>query len=65
MRKFDLIQALLALAGKLQARRLARALRREEFMKSAIQAATEGYQQAVKTRVEIQYADLQVKTEVK
>lgn len=61
MRNFDLIQALLSLAGKLQARRLAKAVRREASLKAAIQAATEGYQAAVKDRCDIQFADLSVK----
>ncbi|AWH14607.1 hypothetical protein HOT51_gp20 [Pseudomonas phage PFP1] len=61
MRKFDLITVLLTAVGKLQARRLAKALRREASLKAAIQAATEGYQAAVKDRCDIQFADLSVK----
>lgn len=61
MRKFDLITVLLTAVGKLQARRLAKAVRREASLKAAIQAATEGYQAAVKDRCDIQFADLSVK----
>lgn len=61
MRNFDLIQALLSLAGKLQARRVARALRREANLKAAIAASTKGYQEAVKARIDEQYRDLTVK----
>ena len=61
MRKFDLITVLLSLVGKLQARRLAKAKAHEANLKVAIGAATEGYQEAVKARCEIQFADLSVK----
>ena len=61
MRKFDLVTALLALAGKVHERRLAKAVRREAALKAAITAATEGYQAAVQARVDLKYRDLTVR----
>lgn len=42
MRNFDIVQALITLAGKLQARRIARLKAREVALVAAIDAATKG-----------------------
>lgn len=61
MRKFDLLQILLTLAGRVQARRVARANARVNAMRYAIQAATVGLLAAEKARVEVKNTDLTVK----
>lgn len=61
MRNFDLVTVLLALAGKVHARRVAKAVQREANLKAAIQAATEGYQAAIQARVDLKYRDLTVR----
>lgn len=58
--KFDLVKALLVLAGKLQARRVRKAKATEAAFKFAIQSATEGLQEATKARVAVEKTDLSV-----
>lgn len=53
MRKFDLVQLLLTLAGRVQARRVARAKAKVAAYRFAIQAATDGLLAAEKARVEV------------
>lgn len=60
MKRFDIVTALLTLAGKLHARRLARAVAKERNLKAAIEATTQAYQAAVKERADVQKAELNV-----
>lgn len=60
MKRFDIVTALLTLAGKLHARRLARAIAKERALQSAIQATTKAYQVAVLDRQNVQLAELKV-----
>lgn len=60
MRNFDLVQFLLALAGRVQARRNAKAKAKVLAYRAAIQAATEGLQAAELSRKEVNKADLTV-----
>lgn len=60
MRNFDLVQFLLALAGRVQARRNAKAKAKVLAYRAAIQAATEGLQAAELSRKEVHKADLTV-----
>lgn len=60
MKRFDIVTALLTLAGKLHARRLARAIAKERALLSAIQATTQAYQASVLDRQNVQLAELKV-----
>lgn len=48
--KFDLIQALLTIAGKLQARKVAKLRAREAALRAAINAATIGLTETARER---------------
>jgi len=60
MRNFDLVQFLLTLAGRVQARRNAKAKAKVLAYRAAIQAATVGLQEAERAREATHKADLQV-----
>jgi hypothetical protein len=60
MRNFDLVQFLLALAGRVQARRNDKAKAKVLAYRAAIQAATEGLQAAELSRKATHKADLTV-----
>ena len=60
MARFDIVEALVVLAGKLQARRVRKAKATEAAFKFAIQSATEGLQAATKARVAVEKTDLSV-----
>ncbi|WYV99878.1 hypothetical protein Maksa_00021 [Pseudomonas phage vB_PpuP-Maksa] len=60
LRNFDLVQALLAAAGRVHAKRLARLKAREEALKETIRAASVALVDTQKVRIDHQYADLRV-----
>lgn len=60
LRNFDLVQALLAAAGRVHAKRLARLKAREAALKETINAATVALVATQKDRIDHQYADLRV-----
>lgn len=61
LRNFDLVQALLAAAGRLQAKRVARLRAREAALTATIRAASEALVDTQKARIDEQYRDLTVK----
>ncbi len=60
LRNFDLVQALLAAAGRLQAKRVARLRAREAALTATIRAASEALVDPQKARIDEQYRDLRV-----
>ncbi|AWH14701.1 hypothetical protein [Pseudomonas phage 71PfluR64PP] len=60
LRNFDLVQALLAAAGRLQAKRVARLRAREAALTATIRAASEALVDTQKARIDEQYRDLRV-----
>lgn len=60
LRNFDLVQALLAAAGRLQAKRVARLRAREAALTATIRAASEALVGTQKARIDEQYRDLRV-----
>lgn len=58
LRNFDLVQALLAAAGRLQAKRVARLRAREAALTATIRAASEALVDTQKARIDEQYRDL-------
>ncbi|WGH28285.1 hypothetical protein 10P302A_gene0025 [Pseudomonas phage 10P302A] len=55
MRKFDLVTFLITLAGRLQEKRHAKLVAREESLKAAITAAQNALQTTVQSRVEAKW----------
>lgn len=60
LRNFDLVQALLAAAGRLQAKRIAKLKAREAALTATIRAASEALVDTQKARIDEQYKDLRV-----
>lgn len=60
LRNFDLVQALLAAAGRLQAKRIAKLRAREAALTATIRAASEALVDTQKARIDEQYKDLRV-----
>ena len=60
LRNFDLVQALLDAAGRLQAKRVARLRAREAALTATIRAASEALVDTQKARIDEQYRDLRV-----
>lgn len=60
LRNFDLVQALLAAAGHVHAKRLARLKAREDALKATINAACAALVETQKVRINHLYADLRV-----
>ena len=58
LRNFDLVQALLDAAGRLQAKRVARLRAREAALTATIRAASEALVDTQKARIDEQYRDL-------
>lgn len=60
LRNFDLVQAMLAAAGRLQAKRIAKLRAREAALTATIRAASEALVETQKNRIDEQYKDLRV-----
>ncbi|WYW00657.1 hypothetical protein Vasula_00020 [Pseudomonas phage vB_PpuP-Vasula] len=60
LRNFDLVQALLAAAARVQAKRLAKLRAREAALRATISAASEALIETQRVRIEEQYKDLRV-----
>lgn len=60
LRNFDLVQALLAAAGRLQAKRIAKLRAREAALTATIRASSEALVETQKVRIDEQYKDLRV-----
>lgn len=60
LRNFDLVQALLAAAGRIQSKRIAALKAREAALTETIRAASEALSATQKARIDEKYRDLRV-----